>query len=397
MSAGFAKKVIRVNNLIVRKSKINKLVACLFFKNSDMNKVSICTVCMNRIAHLKETLPVNIKENMHYPAVEFVLLDYNSKDSMEEWVKQNLNEYLEAGILKYYKTYEPEYFCISHSKNMAVKLATADIICLIDADNYAGIDYVGWVNSIFNRTSDRVIITTLRKDSIPYRDQGGKICIRKEHFTALHGFDEDLRSYGVDDVDLVNRFENSGGTRVFIEDQKYLKFIGHSDIERIINYPLINKLDALYVLQSSRMQTENTVLYLFNDNTCMEVVYVYNMHQKQHTLSTFGGWAIKPGGLKNGSYNRVKNELLLNLHNEPERVYKQEDSAQLKQAGLSQSWKRLNENEEWYIKLVMGYGECINRIKYQENELTKLTVNAGGWGKGSVYANFNTSAAIELR
>src|ERR1700748_3109986 len=100
-----------------------------------MKKISICTVCMNRLMHLSETLPRNIRENMDYPNVEFVVLNYNSRDDMDNWIKYNMMDYIRSGILKYYKTTEPAYFDRSHSKNMALRLATGDILCMVDADN----------------------------------------------------------------------------------------------------------------------------------------------------------------------------------------------------------------------------------------------------------------------
>ena len=51
-------------------------------------KVSICTTCMDRLSDLKQTLPQNIQDNLDYPNVEFVVLDYNSKkDDVDGWIK----------------------------------------------------------------------------------------------------------------------------------------------------------------------------------------------------------------------------------------------------------------------------------------------------------------------
>ena len=44
--------------------------------------ISYCTVSMNRAEHVKKTLTQNIQNNLNNN-VEFLLLDYNSKD---EWV-----------------------------------------------------------------------------------------------------------------------------------------------------------------------------------------------------------------------------------------------------------------------------------------------------------------------
>lgn len=59
---------------------------------------------MNRLSHLQETLPKNIHDNYLLGDVEFVLLDYNSSDGLESWVKNDMKKYIDLGILSYYKT-----------------------------------------------------------------------------------------------------------------------------------------------------------------------------------------------------------------------------------------------------------------------------------------------------
>ena len=111
--------------------------------------ISLCTVCMNRLHHIKKTLPQNIEDNAAYPDLEFILLDYNSTDGLEEWVKNNMQEYIISGRLKYYKTSEPVFFDRSHSRNLMFKLAAGDILCNIDADNYTGLAFADYVNEMF--------------------------------------------------------------------------------------------------------------------------------------------------------------------------------------------------------------------------------------------------------
>ena len=88
---------------------------------------------MNRLHHLKETLLKNIEDNISYGKLEFILLDYNSSDGLEEWVKSKLAKYIDNGILKYHRTSEPKSFHRSHSRNVALKLGSGDILCNLDA------------------------------------------------------------------------------------------------------------------------------------------------------------------------------------------------------------------------------------------------------------------------
>ncbi len=64
-------------------------------------KISICTTCMDRLAQLKETYIKNIEDNINYPNLEFVLLNYNSKDDLDTWAISDLKPYIDKGIVNY--------------------------------------------------------------------------------------------------------------------------------------------------------------------------------------------------------------------------------------------------------------------------------------------------------
>lgn len=103
-----------------------------------MKQISFCITCMNRLKHLQETLEKNILDNFLVDEVEFVVLDYNSQDGLEEWIAQSMMKYIEMGILVYYRTTEPAYYRRSHSRNMVFRLAEGEVVCNLDADNYLG-------------------------------------------------------------------------------------------------------------------------------------------------------------------------------------------------------------------------------------------------------------------
>src|SRR6187402_2937648 len=174
-----------------------------------MYKISICTVIMNRLPHLKETLPVNIKDNINYPHIEFVVLDYNSADGLDGWVRSEMMSYIEQGVLKYYRTDEPTHWSMSHSRNMALNLASGEITCLVDADNYAGPDYAFWINSVFEQHGKEAIVTTHVDGTLPHADQGGKMAFHRDYFNVLRGFDESFYGYGMEDIDFVGRMEQA--------------------------------------------------------------------------------------------------------------------------------------------------------------------------------------------
>src|ERR1700744_4390042 len=112
---------------------------------------------MNRLHQLKETLPQNLIDNDNYEDLEFIILDYNSQDDIETWIRTNMAEHIRSGRLIYYKTNQPVSWDPSHSKNVAFKLASGDILCSIWADHYTGENFAEFVNTKFNNDDDIVL------------------------------------------------------------------------------------------------------------------------------------------------------------------------------------------------------------------------------------------------
>lgn len=363
-----------------------------------MNKISICTVCMNRLHHLHQTLPVNIAKNEHYPDIEFVLLDYNSKDGLEDWVRSTLSRYIESGILKYYKTYEPAYFSMSHSKNLVSRLASGHIVCNVDADNYAGPDYAGWVNSFFADSEKNTVLTTIRKTYVPNTDQGGKLCYSKALLNSVKGYDESLVGYGIDDVDFVNRLEKAGGKRHFIDQPQYLEYIGHSDEERMQNLFLNNNLDSIYILTTNPEQHTKTVLYLLKNKHFYEVSFQFDAALSKSMILSFAGWVIKNNGHRKGSYEQMPDGLSLSFDDDTRLLLKSEGGKILSASVNTgkQVWEVIPRNIQFFHVLSKAYSECMNRIIYAQNDIGNNNINTSGWGKGTVYLNFDTEHPIQL-
>lgn len=167
-------------------------------------KISICTNCMGRTYDLKRTYVKNIVDNLDYPNVEFVLLNYNSKDDMDEWVKRYLSVYIEDGIVNYYKTTEPEFYEMGHSRNVQSKLAQGDIINNVDADNYCGFGFADSINRLAELRPEKAVFAKGK------RMMHGRYGMYKKEFLELGGYDEDLTGYGYDDHHLMNRSMASG-------------------------------------------------------------------------------------------------------------------------------------------------------------------------------------------
>lgn len=192
-------------------------------------KISFCTACMGRLHHLKETLLRNIEDNKDYPNVEFVILNYNSPDEMEDWAKQNLGELIASGKVTYYRTDQPKYFHMSHAKNVVHKLASGDIVCNLDADNFTGKGFAEFLNGLF-RINHRI---SAHGDWKIRRGSNGRIAVLKKFFMLTRGYDESFQGWGAEDLDFIARLANLGVRPLLIDNAGFLNTIEHDKIESV--------------------------------------------------------------------------------------------------------------------------------------------------------------------
>jgi len=176
------------------------------YSKHGFKRLSICTTVMNRLKDLKQTLRKNMADNANYPNLEFVVLDYNSTDGLEEWIKAEMMDDIKNGRLTYAKTTEPKYFSMTHSRNMAFKVASGEIVNNLDADNFCQTGFARYINRLSVAMPERAIFAKSRQLL------RGRLGFYKQEWTALGGYDERLGAYGHDDADLLHRAWESGYT-----------------------------------------------------------------------------------------------------------------------------------------------------------------------------------------
>lgn len=246
--------------------------------------------------HLKATMARNIEDNISYPNLEFVLLNYNSSDDIDRWVLDNLSQYLDSAILKYYKTTASEHFKRSHSRNMAFKLASGDILCNVDADNFLGSEFAFFINETFQSNENIFMVPVFTK-----RDFMGRVCIRKEDFESMNGFDESMQGYGFEDLELYGRLKAEGFVQFEYDDPSYLNFISHSHIDRFNNDYIGKNLDSILI--SYIHPNETKAVYLFKDSNYEEVHLLDDESVDSDGLiefksaPTFGKWVVDGKGI----------------------------------------------------------------------------------------------------
>jgi hypothetical protein len=151
---------------------------------------------------VRETLPQNIADNRDYPNLEFVLLDYNSEDGLGDWVRQELGDEIASGRLSYYLAPQPTHFHATHSRNMSIRLASGDIVCVVDAVNYTGRGFASYLADHVEPARDHLLNPAA--GSIDDGDRNrrvGRYDLPDDLFD-VGGRDEAHVGWGYDDVDL---------------------------------------------------------------------------------------------------------------------------------------------------------------------------------------------------
>jgi hypothetical protein len=356
---------------------------------------------MNRLHQLKETLLKNIRDNESYHNIEFIILDYNSQDGMEEWAKEYLMPHIAAGKVVYYKTTAPQKWSPSHSKNLAFKLATGKIICNIWADYFTGNDFADFVNESYQRDSN-IVMTPIdfHKTKAGYHPPGdvlGKVCVKRTDFLKVHGFDERMDRHGFEDYDFINRLEFINVRRVLIEDFAYLAFLPHDDIER---YTLtVEDFEDLYVCYINPSKSDCILLFkngsfqrgtLIDNHSVNSEDYKNSFSRKKalYEFSLNGDW-------QSGGWTR--NEETIEFH------YRMNDLKEVLLWDAKSSTYTSRSGQRFYkLKADNIIGGLLKfkhfyytRANMEENLLHKRAiVNSNGFGNGTVFKNFTSNPIV---
>ncbi|MBO9702942.1 MAG: glycosyltransferase family 2 protein [Sporocytophaga sp.] len=346
-------------------------------------KISICTVCMNRLHHIMQTLPANIENNKDYPEVEFVLLDYNSSDGLEEWVKDNMDIYLKSGVLKYYRTEEPAFFDRTHSRNLLFKLATGEIISNVDADNFTGIGYAAYLNEVFSNNNDIYVVADTKKRYYFLRNAFGRFACQKKDYLSIGGMDETMKSYGSETIDLYERLSNLGRKEYVIRNTNLLKAISHADEERIENEFFLKNIDRFYNKYLSYDSSE--LLFLFKDHSYEKCKIVSELVET-HLPAT-----LLEGSLEKGTWSEDGENVRLNNS----KNYKKSDNGRLTESDNNDGAFYQIDDARFLQNVAKNYSFIVNNDKLIQNKKDKsLVVNGESFGKGRVTYNFETLVNI---
>jgi hypothetical protein len=182
----------------------------------------------------------NLDDNrIHRHLVEFILVDFGSKDGLREWVGNNCMADIESGFLKYYYTETLKSWNAPIAKNTSHRLGNHDILVNLDCDNYTGPSGGMFVIGQFMHAGEDIVLHQLYD-----MEDGsyGRIGVRRGFFHAIGGYNEAFKPMLYEDVDLIKRLRILGLNYLHVPNNRYSKTIPNLREESFVN--IDHKVDS---------------------------------------------------------------------------------------------------------------------------------------------------------
>lgn len=193
--------------------------------------------CKGRLHHLKETIQAITDQTINH---EVVVVDYDCPDGTYQWVNS-----LGIDNLRAFKadTKGSDKFNLSRARNEGVRNSKGDILFFCDADTILspaflavhlskpleGFFYCGW----------------------GYGESTGNLIVQRAVFEQVRGYNEALKGWGFEDIDIYRRMEAAGYMRKpFIGGTRS---ISHDNNDRVKHY------DDNDIWESNKRNSEITI------------------------------------------------------------------------------------------------------------------------------------------
>lgn len=158
-------------------------------------KISIIIPCKNRLAHLQETLPYTLAQK--YPDYEVLVVDYNCPQRTAEWLSGHVNPKVNCVMAPVGK----DEWSLSGARNFGYKHSAGEMLFFLDAD--AKLTDPEFLHYHVLHCVDGSFIC-----GWGYHEATGCMMIRRSAFEAVRGYNEAIRSWGMEDIDIYNRLQD---------------------------------------------------------------------------------------------------------------------------------------------------------------------------------------------
>ncbi|MFO1123271.1 MAG: glycosyltransferase family A protein [Hyphomicrobiales bacterium] len=177
--------------------------------------LTIVTTCKNRLDHLKQTLPLMLRQ----PRAEVVVVDYGCDQGTANWVRTH---HPAARVVEVRD--DPE-FVAARARNIGAGHAGGTLLCFVDADVIMRQDLAPWLQQ--NQRDGQYYVAPQNHELM------GFLVVSRAAFTQSGGYDEAWRCWGTEDMELRQRLQFAGLTAAPIPAD-FLSVISHGDASRML-------------------------------------------------------------------------------------------------------------------------------------------------------------------
>lgn len=252
-------------------------------------KVGYCTTAFNRLDSIKHTLPINLRQKKSDE--QLVLVDYSSTDGLKEYIKENFIQYINSGDLKFFIINKESFYHCPIAKNIAHYYCDAEYVVNLDSDNVlTGMRKA--INKQVLKSPNNFLLhmavlekpfsQNMQKQKKGYSGTFGRICMHKNDFIKLSGYNETFLPMAYQDSDLIHRAKQSGMKYVYqpvkvkpAENSKFITFSSDTDFYSWSDCRDINEFISQHHLSKKRFVAQNipkslTAILNFKDSLVID-------------------------------------------------------------------------------------------------------------------------------
>jgi len=275
---------------------------------------------------------------------------------------------------------------------MVFRLANADILCNLDADNFLGKGFASFIINEFAK-QERIFYTS----DCSFEDIFGRVCLLQEDFYKIKGYNEALNGYGYEDVDFFVRLYESGLKQKYFYDREFYHVILHSKAERIAEEYMVKNTHDMYISYVNPYQS--IVLLLYKDGMTEQYTLIDNPHlalfsdvsTDENVFSNEQTRITMQGDCQKGSWQQNDDKIHLQADN-----YQTTFNHKSSIIEYQNKIFYLIRDIELQTDLIMLLTSAINFHKAKKQLEENQVINPTGFGQGTVYKNFDHETKIIL-
>jgi glycosyltransferase involved in cell wall biosynthesis len=208
-----------------------------------LERISAVTACMNRNAHILETLPTWLASNRFE---EIIIIDYGSSEPLEQTLSHA--GFLEHANIRLIRV-EAEKWCLAEAFNAGLLEAKAPYTLKLDADTLMR----GLADMSLRLSAKQFRTGNWR--TFDNNVLNGVVLAPTDAIKRTGGYNEQLRRYGWDDCDFYERLSELALIKTDLVEREF-RSLDHSDDERVANSDALAKANDLNrLIQGNRVLT----------------------------------------------------------------------------------------------------------------------------------------------